>query len=1010
MQPPLPGSRAGTPVPPAAAAPAPAPDTKSGVRIGTPGPASPRSPEPPTEGPSLPARKPITDSRLQVLGRMVQGSLGDPGWSAQVTAALGAALQQAAGQGHASVAGSASQAAKAGASERAAPTERGDLRPVTLDWSGLRPQALARLGPEVGRCLDELARQQGVALTRVQLPGGLGWLPPALGGLQHLAELDLPAFQGDEIDTRQLRPDGAALRVDLRGPVHLTRLYRRPHHDLRLSAAGHMRIQEVVEDPPGAGEPGPGKQRVGKLSDRFYARLERSDYVDDLAYREDYAHTVRLDLNGKVRFPGTEIAIVCRHLAVATLYERLRWDADPEGQRPRAGRFSYRNFATPGAIEQAVGFEWEQTFSRLRKGSVGNHLVAVPRLGEFLGQEFGAMRIGQSRHFLLISPNHAMTLRLRLKAGPDGAPVRVIALQDPNTTATHFRKAVTRPGALDFDIADALGPDGRELSDLYFGSDPSDQMALLIDVSLADMEAARAGRYPAEAAGRPRTVDVLRATAAPSATSLRSEMRLRMASELHEGIEDTLVVALWQARDATERLALLRGESLDREDVFAWSVGAGHAQTVRAVLRAAVRADVSLEDRIALLRGTLSTPGALATDIVSKRSPAGIRLLFEAMQMLDLDSSTLRELLLVPDAAGLLPLDIAIDRGEPVTSAFMTALNGLALTRGDRLAILTAAGPEGLPPLLAAMGDDAATVPAAVGAFVDAVVASDLADHQKQRVLLPAGWLAGMRARLAEHPALAAAWQSSIARSALFEVSLALAPPADPRALAAARRLMSAYDATANFSRLSGPEGEADAGNFSACVHAVFRAGIPLQEKRALLTSPDAEGRSLLYRLMTAGAHRHVEILAGALRCGAFGAERLQLLEAWAPGPGRTALTRALEQNHPLVVEAWMRQALPLFAEIGLPAPERERLVQGLPATASGPVRAQATAALESAFAAQSAWARQVARAGSAELDAASQQRLLALVGREALLRAREGRATQAPAHGRPGGPGESGR
>ena len=55
-----------------------------------------------------------------------------------------------------------------------------------------------------------------------------------------------------------------------------------------------------------------------------------------------------------------------------------------------------------------------------------------------------------------------MTLRLRLKAGPDGAPVRVIALQDPNTTATHFRKAVTRPGALDFDIADALGPDGGE--------------------------------------------------------------------------------------------------------------------------------------------------------------------------------------------------------------------------------------------------------------------------------------------------------------------------------------------------------------------------------------------------------------------------------------------------------------------------------------------------------------------------------------------------------------------
>jgi hypothetical protein len=46
-------------------------------------------------------------------------------------------------------------------------------------------------------------------------------------------------------------------------------------------------------------------------------------------------------------------------------------------------------------------------------------------------------------------------------------------------------------------------------------------------------------------------------------------------------------------------------------------------------------------------------------------------------------------------------------------------------------------------------------------------------------------------------------------------------------------------------------------------------------------------------------------------------------------------------------------------------------------------------------------WARQVARAGSAELDTASKQRLLALVGRESLLQAREGQALPAPASGR---------
>jgi hypothetical protein len=96
-----------------------------------------------------------------------------------------------------------------------------------------------------------------------------------------------------------------------------------------------------------------------------------------------------------------------------------------------------------------------------------------------------------------------------------------------------------------------------------------------------------------------------------------------------------------------------------------------------------------------------------------------------------------------------------------------------------------------------------------------------------------------------------------------------------------------------------------------------------------------------------------------------------------------------------------MRQALALFAETGLPASERERLLQGLPASAQGPVRARATAALEDAFTAKAVWARQVARAGSAELDTASKQRLLALVGRESLLQAREGQALPAPASGR---------
>jgi len=359
------------------------------------------------------------------------------------------------------------------------------------------------------------------------------------------------------------------------------------------------------------------------------------------------------------------------------------------------------------------------------------------------------------------------------------------------------------------------------------------------------------------------------------------------------------------------------------------------------------------------------------------------------MKTLDLYSLSMRELLLAPNADGLRPLDRAMGRGAQVTAAFMTGLNSLELTRGDRIAILTAARPDGRSPLLAAMRDTAASATGAVGAFVEGVLASKLADRQKTQVLLPQDRVGAVRELLAARPALAAVWQARLDKSALFELSLALAPPADPKALGAARGLLSSYDGTANFSRLAGPAGEADAGRFSSRVHAVLRAGISLQDKRALLTAPDAGGRSLLYRLMAVGAHKHVEVLAKALGCGAFGSDRVPMLEAWAPRVELTALTRALQQDHQPAVEAWMRQALALFAETALPAPERERLLQGLPASAQGPVRARATAALEDAFTAKAVWARQVARAGSAELDTASKQRLLSLVGRESLLQAR---------------------
>lgn len=939
----------------------------------------------PAPGPPLALRRACADRGFLTLTRTVCTSVEDLDKASKTRAALEGALHRAV--------------------RRAAPAAEGTggLRPTVLDLSGLGPRTAARLNREVGQCLQGLAEREGVAITRVLLPAKMDGIPPAVEAMEHLSAIELPAYYGTRIDLRALRPDGEPVQVDIQGARQLVRIDRRPHQDVHLDTGSHLRVQERVEAWPEPGEPAreQGQTRPATLGERFYARLDRTDHADDAAYLKDFSETASRGLNGEASFTGTGHPIVCRHLAPAILYERLKWESGSEGRGPREGRFDYRKFASAERIEQTVGPDWERTFTTLALGSARNHVVAVPKVGRFLEDEFKQMNPGESRYFLCTTPNHVMSLRIRLKTGPGGEPVRVIALQDPNLTTTHFRKVVTRPGPLAFDFAQALGPAGEQSMASYFGSDPKDQFALLQAVTLDDFEAARAQRAPAEAAGLTRQLHVLRDESQPAGRCTPNEVRLRWATEIPDALEDDLARTLPALTAGEDRLALLRGKGDGDEERFASEFLRGRPEWIGLILRAAVRGGLPKEDRVALLQGE---GGSLLADLIRQGPLRGIDGFFEAMQTLGLESSAIRDLLMTPGPGGWRPLDLAMARGPAVLARFMDGILGAGLSAADRAAVLAVPRPDGRSALQAAMERNNTV---GVDTLLRGVLASDLSDDARQRLLLPEGATEEFRLRLAQHPRIGDAWRGRLSRTTLFSVSLQLAapPPASPQAAAEAvdraRQRLAPYAGAADLSALRGSPDPAELAQFTSALHAVLGASIPLADKVDLLTSADAQGRPLLHRLMAANADAHVERLALALRSAGLGDSRLGLLEGRAAQAGPSALAVAIQDDNALAIRAWMRQTLAFCAQARLPAPERERLLLGLPPGATASARVQAVQALRASFVALPAWSQMVARASDAELAPESRRRLLEGVGRAHLFQPGEVKPATASPTGR---------
>lgn len=143
------------------------------------------------------------------------------------------------------------------------------------------------------------------------------------------------------------------------------------------------------------------------------------------------------DLNRKATFPGTDVPIECRHLALFWLR-----------QRALKGKNDYSALQTADSIAQHVGIELNTTAAMLSNIAPEIHLFDNRQWGRFLVNQFNAMQAsaipgekGVQRQICLNSLTHTLGANLSIKFRPDGTKQFAVSMYDPNLTNVHKRAA-----------------------------------------------------------------------------------------------------------------------------------------------------------------------------------------------------------------------------------------------------------------------------------------------------------------------------------------------------------------------------------------------------------------------------------------------------------------------------------------------------------------------------------------------------------------------------------------
>lgn len=196
-----------------------------------------------------------------------------------------------------------------------------------------------------------------------------------------------------------------------------------------------------------------------------YAGQHDSIFDGPLAQQEAYL----IRLNGEGKSPmgpahdGSGDGIVCSHLAVQWLVDQAAskqsvWDSkdSKDSKESKAPPFSYQAYRSADRIGRHVQRDLMEDYldKLLSKPRIRSD-VSEQCLGQMLKDKFEKMKESESLFFMVVTPTHAMALRLDVAATLHGKQRRQeysFALYDPNLTATHvcgvFEKDDARLGEL----------------------------------------------------------------------------------------------------------------------------------------------------------------------------------------------------------------------------------------------------------------------------------------------------------------------------------------------------------------------------------------------------------------------------------------------------------------------------------------------------------------------------------------------------------------------------------
>lgn len=542
------------------------------------------------------------------------------------------------------------------------------------------------------------AQAQSLHVVHILLPAHLDRLPDGLDRFAFLRELDIPSYQGRELDLRALPGESKApLRVRLDQAAELTQVRRLDGGRQQvLGVALHQRKVVLTGHASGDGKPPAQPQ---SLPGYAYWRSPRSERPKD----DDVQ-----SLNLKARFAGTQDPIVCRHLSTAFWLARMDYLArkhtgDVKSAPNPALRFE-DFFTSTQDIQDKVPASMQARWCSECTRSTENHLVATRRWNEFLQGRFTdmvqALAPGQAHActpWLVMSSTHAMYLELQVKRDAEAQVHGVVLMYDPNVTGSYRRVRLDDPCAAACaleDLLPRLRPEEDPVAN-YFGEPADDRVAMV--VALPELHRQPGAAEPAASPARPRGLDL---RCAPPQGHVH-EAIVRLFTGLSDGL-DTRVA------DPAQRAALARARIEGPTDqggryhqsLVGIAIGYDDATLVRTL--AAMATPTGARMPLAWLyepspQGT--TPLAQA---LKEGKPLALRALMEAAEGSDASVEDLQAFYAAPHLRTPALYTLAVDGSDAMLEPYCEALSHSRLFSPQKLELLRAVSMDGTPAMHAA--------------------------------------------------------------------------------------------------------------------------------------------------------------------------------------------------------------------------------------------------------------------------------------------------------------------